>query len=131
MQALLDDLSLDRALPFPLCPRSRWVLNWAEELGKLSGLMTRGMFFSPRCRALAIASDIILFAFSCLSSRVDSICWGVLRGTLFSDEELDDEEDDDEDEEEEDEDDELLFTGGLRTHTWLPGPLMFFRGWEE
>lgn len=71
-----------------------------------------------------MASEIILLAFSCLSSRVDSIWWCVLRGVLFSDEELDEDEDD----EEEEEDDELLFIGGLRTRTWLPGPLAFFRG---
>lgn len=124
MQAFLQAFSLGLALPFPLCSRSRWVLYCEEELGKLSGLITRGMFFSPRCWAFAMASDIILLAFSCLSCRVDSIWWCVLRGVLFSDEELDDDEDDDE----EDEDDELLFIGGLRTRIWLPGPLVFFRG---
>lgn len=127
MQAFLEAFSLVRALPLPLC--SRWVLNWEEELGKLSGLITRGMFFSPRCRALAIASDIIRLAFSCFSCRGDSIWWCVLRGTLFSDEELEEDEDEEEEEEEEEEEDEeLLFTGGLRTRTWLLGPLGFFRG---
>lgn len=127
IQAFLQLLSLSRALPFPLCSRSRWVLCCEEELGKLSGLITLGIFFSPRCRALAIASDIILLAFSCLSCIIDSIWWCVLRGVLFSDEELDEDEDD----EEEEEDDELLFIGGLRTRTWLPGPLAFFRGWGK
>lgn len=83
------------------------------------------MFFSPRCRALAIASDIILLAFSCLSS----IGWCVRRCAFFSDEELDDDEDDDDEEEEEQ--DELLFIGGLTTRTWPPGPLAFFRGWRR
>lgn len=127
MQAFLQIFSLGLALPLPLCSRSRWVLYWEEELGKLSGLITLGMFFSPRCRAFAIASDIILLAFSCFSSWVDSIWWCVLREVLFSDEELDEDEDD----EEEEEDDELLFIGGLRTRTWLPGPLVFFRGLRE
>lgn len=125
MQAFRQDFSLSRALLFPLCPR--WLLCCEEELGKHSGLMTLGMFFSPRCRALAIASDIILLAFSCLSWIFVSIWWCVLRGVLFSDEELDEDEDD----EEEEEDDELLFTGGLRTRTWLLGPLAFFRGWKK
>lgn len=124
MQAFRQAFSLSRALPFPLCSRSRWLLYCEEELGKLSGLITLGMFFSPRCLALAIASDIILFAFSCLSCIFDSIWWCVLRCVLFSEEELDEDEDD----EEEEEDDELLFIGGLRTRTWLPGPLAFFRG---
>lgn len=127
MQAFLQAFSLGLALPFPLCSRSRWALYWEEELGKLSGLMTLGMFFSPRWRAFAIASDIILLAFSCFSKCIDSIWWCVLREVLFSDEELDEDEDD----EEEEEDDELLFIGGLRTRTWLPGPLVFFRGWRE
>lgn len=127
MQAFLQAFSLNRALPFPLCSRSRWLLCCEEELGKLSGLMTLGMFFSPRCRALAMASDIILLAFSCLSCMFGSIWWCVLRGVLFSDEELDEDDDD----EEEEEDDELLFIGGLRTRTWLPGPLAFFRGWGK
>ncbi|TNN33384.1 hypothetical protein EYF80_056450 [Liparis tanakae] len=113
-----------RALPLPLCSRFR-CLYCDDELGKLSGLITLGMFFSPRCRALAIASDIIRLAFSCLSCVANSICCCVLRGVLFvSDEELDEDGDD----EEEEEDDELLFTGGLRTRTWLLGPLAFFRG---
>lgn len=128
MQAFLEAFSLVRALPFPLCSRSRWVLNWAEELGKLSGLITRGMFFSPLCRALAIASDIILLAFSCFSCTVDSIWWCFLLGTLFSDEELEEDEDEEEDDEEEEEDEGLLFTVGLRTRTWQLEPLGFFRG---
>ena len=125
IRAFLQALSLALALPFPLCSRLR-CLCCEEELGKLSGLRTLGMFFSPRCRALAIASDIILLAFSCLSGVPNSIWASVLRDVLFSDEELDEDEDD-----EEEEDDELLFIGGLRTRTWLPGPLAFFRGWGE
>lgn len=125
MHAFLQAFSFGRALPFPLCSRSRWALYCDEELGKLSGLITRGIFFSPRCLAFAIASDIILLAFSCLSCEVESIWCCVLLATLFSDEELDDDEDE---EEEEEEDDELLFIGGLRTRTWLLGPLAFFRG---
>lgn len=128
IQAFLQAFSLDRAFPFPLCSWSRWALYCEEELGKLSGLITLGMFFSPLCRAFAIASDIILFAFSCLSCGVESIWWCVLRGTLFSDEELDEDEEEDE---EDDDEDELLFIGGLRTRIWLPGPLAFFRGYGQ
>lgn len=72
IQAFLQAFSFSRALPFPLYSRLR-CLCCEEELGKLSGLITLGMFFSPRCRALAIASDIILLAFSCLSSVAASI----------------------------------------------------------
>lgn len=127
MQAFLQ-VSLSRGFPFPLCSRSRCALNCEEELGKLSGLITRGMFFSPRCRAFAIASDIILLAFSCLSCKSGSIGWCVLRGVFFSKEELEDDDDDEEEEEEDDDDDELLFIGGLRTRTWPLGPFAFFRG---
>lgn len=125
MWAFLQAFCLDRALPFPLCSRSRWDLYWEEEPGKLSGLMTLGIFFSPRCCAFAIASDIILLAFSCLPNGDVSIWWCVLCCALFSEEEELDEEDDGDDEEE---DDELLFTRGLRARTWQPGPLVFFLG---
>lgn len=127
IQAFLQAFSLSRPFPFPLCSRSRCALNCEEELGKLSGLITLGMFFSPRCRAFAIASDIILFAFSCLSCKSGSIWWCVRRGVFFSEEELEDDEDDEEEDDEDD--DELLFIGGLRTRTWPLGPFAFFRGY--
>jgi len=134
MQTFLEDLFLTRALLLPLRSRSRsrCALRCAdEELGKLSGLMTRGMFFSPRWRALAMASEMIRLAFSCLSSTASISCGGggggggSLRWVLFSDEELEDDDEDDEDDEEED---ELLFIGGLTTWWWLLGPFAFLRG---
>ena len=145
MQTFLEDLLLTRALLLALRSRSisRWALRIADdELGKLSGLMTRGMFFSPRCRALAMASEMMRLAFSCLSSVASISCccssaacwdeWGggggradPLRWLFFSDEELEDEDEDDEDDEEED---ELLFSGGLTTCWLLLGPLAFLRG---
>ncbi|GAA6096268.1 uncharacterized [Tachysurus ichikawai] len=102
-------------------------LRGSEELGKLSGLMTRGMFFSPRSRALAMASEMMRLAFCCLSSSDEtSICCNRL-GTRFSEEdECEDEDEEDEDEEEDDE--ELLFIGGLSSRAWLLEPLVFFGG---
>lgn len=98
--------------------------------------MILGMFFSPRWRALATASDMIRLAFSCLSKGATSSWLCVRRGVLFSegeldeDEEEDDDDEDDDDEEEEEEEDELLFITGLRARTWLAGPLVFFRGFK-
>ena len=144
MQTFLDDLLFTRALLLALRSRSisRWALRSADdELGKLSGLMTRGMFFSPRCRALAMASEMMRLAFSCLSSVASiscccssAACWDdegggggadPLRWLLFSDGELEDDDEEDDDDEEED---ELLFSGGLTTCWWLLGPFAFLRG---
>lgn len=107
--------------------------SW-EELGKLSGLMTRGMFVSPRSRALAMASEMMRLAFCCFSSSDGaSICCSRL-GTRFSEEdecEDEDEDDEDEEEEEEEEDEELLFICGLSSRAWLLEPLVFFGGLKE
>lgn len=123
MRALLPFFALDLEDP-ALC------LCSSEELGKLSGLMTRGMFFSPRSRALAMASEMMRLAFCCLSSSEDtSICCSRL-GTRFSEEDEceDEDEEDEEEEEEEEEDEELLFIGGLSSRAWLLEPLVFFGG---
>lgn len=106
----------------------------SEELGKLSGLMTRGMFFSPRSRALAMASEMMRLAFCCLSSSDDaSICCGRLETRFSEDDECEDEdeEDEEEDEEEEEEEEELLFIGGLSSRAWLLEPLVFFGGFRR
>lgn len=121
IRALLELLFL----ALDLEPPALWLWCCEDEDGKLSGLMTRGIFFSPLSRALAMASEIIRLAFSCLSSeRGDSICCCCCRFfTRFSD--TDAYEGDEEEEE------ELLFTGGLSTRTWLLGPLVFLGGYDK
>lgn len=120
IRALLELLFL----PLDLEPPALWLRCCDDDDGKHSGLMTRGIFFSPLSLALAMASEMIRLAFCCLSSeRGDSICCCCsLLCTRFSDTDV--YEDDDEEE-------ELLFTGGLSTRTWLLGPLVFLGGYEK
>ncbi len=56
-------------LPLDLEEPALWLRCCDEEDGKCSGLMMRGIFFSPLSRALAMASEMIWLAFCCLSSE--------------------------------------------------------------